>query len=399
MSPQKQTAQTHKQQQKRRKTKPAEAARQPGSGQSTADNARQSAPLGGNIAALAQQVSDPRLRSGQRQGLVEQIARQQGNLVLQRVFEQAQAEPTAIQKEDGATVARGGGKYTVVAGDSLWRIARTTYGAGRYWRNIYEANPDKAARGGNLILIGTELTLPVLQVAAETAPEVEAPSGGSEPAVGPIGMSTEFGSFDIYPDDFIGPLPVSVRNAETWPIKQADFDNLNTQLSKVKEGTANLSVEGTDKFKTGVFLDLAWLMTSGVGQTLINEIQAASHTVKITETGGGNSEDAANFDNGLETTDVPPKAGPGSNAVIKYNPNTLFIKDGSLDWHNRPPAIGLAHEMIHAWADVHGRSGRGKTGAVPRYELQAVGLDEYRTARISENNFRAAFGLPLRPVY
>jgi hypothetical protein len=32
-------------------------------------------------------------------------------------------------------------------------------------------------------------------------------------------------------------------------------------------------------------------------------------------------------------------------------------------------------------------------------ELQTKPLAEFREARISENRFRAAFGLPLRPVY
>jgi len=43
-------------------------------------------------------------------------------------------------------------------------------GHGRYWRQIYEANPGKAARGGNLILIGTLLILPLLQVPAAAPP-------------------------------------------------------------------------------------------------------------------------------------------------------------------------------------------------------------------------------------
>ena len=344
-------------------------------------------------------LTNPHLSPIQRQELARTIGQTSGNQHLYRVIQQMGEDSTEIQKQDGEMVARGGGNYEIVAGDSLWKIAETTYGQGQRWRDIYTANPGKAARGGDLILIGTVLTLPVLQVPATTAPEVKPANGGVQPAVGPIGMSTEFGSFDIYPDDFVGPLPLSVRTAESWPIKQADFDVLNTRLTAVKEGSSKLSVDGTDTFKTGVYLDLAWLMTSPVGQELIQELQNASHTVKIVEGAGGNGENAENFDDGLETTDAPPKAGPGSNATINFNPLKLSIGDGTLNWHTRPPAIGLAHEMVHAWADVYGRTGRGETGGVKRYEHQAVGIEDYKEARISENKFRAAFGLPIRPVY
>ncbi len=353
--------------------------------------------LADTVGSHADLLTGSQLSAVQRQALARSIGQTTGNQHLRRLLTQSDQGPAHIQKEDNEMVSRGGGNYEVVAGDSLWKIAKATYGQGKFWQDIYKANPDKVARGGNLILIGTVLTLPAVQVPANTAPEVAPANGGDQPAVGPIGMSTEFGNFDIYPDDFTGPLPLSVRNAETWPIKQAEFDLLNTRLTAVKNGTSKLTVEGTDTFKAGVYLDLAWLMTSAVGQALIQELQDASHTVKIIEGAGGNAENAENFDDGLETTDVPPKAGPGSNATINYNPNVLSL--GPLDWQTRPPAIGLAHECVHAWADVYGRTGRGETGGVKRYEHQAVGIEDYRDARISENKFRAAFGLPTRPVY
>ena len=51
----------------------------------------------------------------------------------------------------------GGIQYTVVKGDSLWRIAERVYGDGQLWWLIAKANPDKVADGGNLILIGVTL--------------------------------------------------------------------------------------------------------------------------------------------------------------------------------------------------------------------------------------------------
>ena len=347
-------------------------------------------------------LTNPYLSPIQRQEALRDIGQTSGNQHLHQLISQLQnggQQADAIQKQDGHTETRGGQTYEVVAGDSLWRIAKNTYGHGRYWRKIYEANPGKAARGGNLILIGTLLNLPPLQVpvAAPSAPEPV--DGGTEPAIGPVGLSTEFGNFDIYPDDFIGPLPTSVRNAESWPVKQADFDNLVTRLTEVKNNASNLIITGTDPFKTGTMLDLAWLMTSGVGQDLVREIQESAHTVTIQQGAGGNATSYSPDADSYERPISPPEAGPGANVTVKYNPNILFIKDGSLAWHHRPPAIGLAHEMVHAWTGIYGMRALYDTAGVKRRELQATGLGEFATARISENRFRAAFGLPERPVY
>jgi hypothetical protein len=64
---------------------------------------------------------------------------------------------------------KGGEEYEIVRGDTLWGIAERTYGHGRYWRDIYRANPGKARDGGNLIFPGTVLDLPSLTVEQEVS--------------------------------------------------------------------------------------------------------------------------------------------------------------------------------------------------------------------------------------
>ena len=49
--------------------------------------------------------------------------------------------------------------YTVVSGDSLWKIAQKFYGNGCLWPKIYEANRDKI-KNPNLIFAGQELRIP-----------------------------------------------------------------------------------------------------------------------------------------------------------------------------------------------------------------------------------------------
>ncbi len=65
----------------------------------------------------------------------------------------APAEPTAAEAE----LAPAEGTHTVVAGDTLWDIAKKAYGAGSKWKTIAEANPEIEA--GNLT-VGATLKIP-----------------------------------------------------------------------------------------------------------------------------------------------------------------------------------------------------------------------------------------------
>lgn len=49
--------------------------------------------------------------------------------------------------------------YTVVGGDSLWKIAQRHYGDGERWRRIYEANRD-VIKDPDRIYPGQELRIP-----------------------------------------------------------------------------------------------------------------------------------------------------------------------------------------------------------------------------------------------
>ncbi len=68
---------------------------------------------------------------------------------------ETQAAPAATATEAAAATAAT--VYKVMAGDSLWKIAKATYGDGMLWSKIAEAN---ALRNPNVISIGRELQLP-----------------------------------------------------------------------------------------------------------------------------------------------------------------------------------------------------------------------------------------------
>ena len=230
----------------------------------------------------------------------------------------------------------------------------------------------------------------------------EAPNSQNfERSTEPRGICTEFGNFLIYPDSFTGPLPRNPRDAESWHIRQSDYDRLISQLETIKQGTSQIILAfGSPKFYIATYLDLGWLMTTGVGQDLIEEIQNSSHQVTIEETTSYPSTQYSPDADSWEIPGSPPTPGPGSDVIVLYNPNFRLPNNGPQDWRSMPPAIALAHEMVHAWTGVHGTRAVGNDAAgVKRRELQAVGIGEFSNARLSENRFRAAFGLPLRPVY
>lgn len=83
-----------------------------------------------------------------------------------------------------------GGEHIVAPGDTLWGIARRYYTDGRRWTDIRDANPGKVHRGGDLIYVGEQLTIPADEAqGGQTAPGGEtapsAPTTGGESGQAP----------------------------------------------------------------------------------------------------------------------------------------------------------------------------------------------------------------------
>ncbi len=210
-------------------------------------------------------------------------------------------------------------------------------------------------------------------------------------------VHTTHGTFNVYPDDFVGPLPVSDYVTQGWPVRLSVFIRIEAVINTISGGIGKITIGGDNAFKTSVLTDLAWLMTVNVGQDLLQALTASGKTLTINPTTGGNSTSYIPDADSYEQPDGT--LGPGANVTINYNTAEWNPYGGVEDWMRRPPAIGLAHEMVHAWTGLIGTRALGETARVRRRELQATGLGEFSTATNSENQFRQAFGLPLRPHY
>ena len=83
------------------------------------------------------------------------------------------------------------------------------------------------------------------------------------------------------------------------------------------------------------------------------------------------------------------RPGPGTGSEIDFNPTASFACADDPSMHQRPPAIGLAHEMVHA---LHAATGTNLTMVVRNNEkleeVVTTGLPPYQFEDISDNKMR-----------
>jgi hypothetical protein len=309
---------------------------------------------------------------------------------LARLREQRPEQTPEVEPEQDLAAA----SETEAAG-ALDGAAATSAGAGpTLSRSIAAAVGNRAFTG--LIARARRQDAMLMRQEGGTA-TTSAPAPTDAPA-GPQTVTTDYGTFAVYPDDFVGPLPAAEAGAgHTWPVRQADYARIQVAVESVRGGAAGVVVEGSETFESAVLLDLAWLLTQSVGRELVDSIVGTGKTITIKQTGGGNATGYASNADSYERADGTP--GPGSNTTVDYDTGEWNPYGGTDAWMRRPPAIGLAHEMVHAWTGMNGTRALGATAGVNRRELQATGLGEFSGAALTENRFRAAFGLPLRPRY
>jgi hypothetical protein len=172
-------------------------------------------------------------------------------------------------------------------------------------------------------------------------------------------------------------------------------EKCNPLIDKIKKGNSSIKVIGSKEFKKKTYAALDRLSQTKTGKKLLDSLDSSSKTTTIKETKKGNTESAANWNDGLYDR-TKKKKGSGTNTTVVFNPDRDRTYQGKRD-----PAIGLGHELIHAYHDTRGTTdGRknveykgadGKKRKAPGYELQTVGLGEYKDNDITENKLRKEF--------
>ncbi len=158
---------------------------------------------------------------------------------------------------------------------------------------------------------------------------------------------------------------------------------------------SGIIVDPADPQRDAIMANLDDLYERPRGRELLHEIQNNSQTtgnqISISSTAGGNS-----VDNTFNWTNARTP-GVGDSSTVRFNPNSTAIGG-----QPRPPAIGLAHELIHSYHIARGTFASGSSvGAISgvttqNFEHQALGLGTYSNDRLTDNRLREERGLSLR---
>jgi hypothetical protein len=161
--------------------------------------------------------------------------------------------------------------------------------------------------------------------------------------------------------------------------------------------------------------DVQALLSLPIGRRMLSAIDAAGRRIGVTRGSTGNwttvRDSAAAF---LRRSG---RRGPGSACDLVYDPVGRVIGDGAEAWMQRPPIVGLYHELVHCLNATTGSLQPGKTDeGVLKLELQAIGLtfdgiawdhdgrpstprQSGNVRAFTENGLRSFFRFEARPRY
>ena len=172
---------------------------------------------------------------------------------------------------------------------------------------------------------------------------------------------------------------------------------------------ANITVTGSKEFVDLTMKHLAQIKKTPSGAKMFEDFRATRKNVVIVKGRGINGcetvQAKANF---RKDAAVP---GIGSDSRVLYDPDV--VSTGFEDWGPRPPAIGLAHELVHATHNARGErdpspidnDGKmeddGTHSQAMKEEVRTIGIPPFDKEPYSENTFRSEWDppQPARPYY
>ncbi|GAA4051496.1 hypothetical protein GCM10022409_42890 [Hymenobacter glaciei] len=153
-------------------------------------------------------------------------------------------------------------------------------------------------------------------------------------------------------------------------------------------------------FRNQVITDLEKIYATHTGKKMLESLADSGKKVTIHHSINGNAIGGYRVPEGRFLQVDGPGIGTDSN--IAYNPSVESVGKEDV-WETRPPAIGLAHELIHAEQAAYGRmpTGKAPNGPLLKHpdskaekladirELEAVGVPPHDKYPFSENKIRA----------
>ncbi|MBQ7568848.1 hypothetical protein IJT17_08595, partial [bacterium] len=192
----------------------------------------------------------------------------------------------------------------------------------------------------------------------------------------------------------------------SWSGDQADEHNISVP-TLLPNG---FTISGSEAFKARVQSDLDTLQQIGLGQKMLGEIAKTGKQVTIKETSNNGNQCNSSKDGHLRDDKTP---GPGTSSVISYNRAGTKIDRTNVQWAERPPLVGLFHELAHSYNAATGTMDYGAyrydgTAAPDRRglvgaEYQAVGIEHPlingNPDGLNENGMRRFLGIAERTRY
>lgn len=166
------------------------------------------------------------------------------------------------------------------------------------------------------------------------------------------------------------------------------------QPNQVPTTYGSIKLEGTPAERLKMIKALDQIKATTSGAAMLKSIDRSGQQVTIKATTSGNGALPLNRVNAQRKADGTP--GSGSGSTVNFNPDRGTIGDGSEPWMTRPPAVGLAHELVHADHSAHGTN-----DFTPAGEDMAVGVPPYDKQPFTENKIRNEWKpkQPQRPHY
>jgi type VI secretion system secreted protein VgrG len=202
----------------------------------------------------------------------------------------------------------------------------------------------------------------------------------------------------------------SFKNRKPSPVGYCDYSHIKGDLpdtplkeKEVQIEYLGIQIRGSKNFVEITKSHLAQINSTPSGKKLLKSIARSKKKVRIVESEFGNSVHYTNKPGALKKgktleykdeesncTDKVEGTGEGSDCVISYNQTaTRAGIEGDESWRDRPPAIGLAHELIHADDAVHGKTDTELIDGQGSWEHRAIGLEPYEKKDYTENKIRS----------